>query len=488
MRLKSIGIANFKAYGPIVQTIPVRPITLIFGANSSGKSSLLHSLLWLNHASIRRDADVFEPIAAEKTVHLGGFDSSVHQNSRGELVKLYLELGSLEFSNEMSETFQPPTNVTIGLGVRRRKEGEAPSLDAWKISINDKQLMSGTGYGPNMADALTVDWAHPFLRLLRPGKDLDWERQVVEDFQTGGLGPGTYNLECHGVLPSRIFLTKFESMSLDAEYEKIGPLVEGSEHYAELLAKKRFINKLRYTLPDVVSDFLEGLDGIIEKLRYLPPLRSIPARFENLRTCSDPAWRSLAEDASLVNSVNESLGRLKMSHHLDVRKLVPATSNQDPSDYLMQLRILNNRTGATVSLQDVGVGTGQILPIVIEAKANKNRLVIVEQPEVHIHPALQADLGDVFIESALGENKNTFLLETHSEHLLLRIMKRIRQTSEGSLPKGIPPVSPDDVALLYVSPGSNGSVVQDIGLNERGELVKAWPGGFFEEGFNEMFD
>ena len=103
----------------------------------------------------------------------------------------------------------------------------------------------------------------------------------------------------------------------------------------------------------------------------------------------------------------------------------------------------------------------------------------MEQPELHLHPRLQSDLADVFIDSALGETKNTFLLETHSEHLLLRIMRRMRETYEGRLPEGALPVHPEDVAVIYVDPSGPQSIVQELPLNKRGELVKAWPGGFF---------
>ena len=65
---------------------------------------------------------------------------------------------------------------------------------------------------------------------------------------------------------------------------------------------------------------------------------------------------------------------------------------------------------------------------------------------------MQAELGDVFIQSALGEQKNTFLLETHSEHLILRIMRRIRETRDGKLPQGVPPVSAKDVSILFGKP------------------------------------
>jgi predicted ATPase len=114
-------------------------------------------------------------------------------------------------------------------------------------------------------------------------------------------------------------------------------------------------------------------------------------------------------------------------------------------------------------------------------------MVAIEQPEIHLHPALQAELGDVFIDSALGGGGNTFLLETHSEHLLLRIMRRMRETHSGKLAPGVVPVRPADVSVLFVEPESGGSIVREMPLNERGELVKAWPGGFFEEGLNEIF-
>jgi hypothetical protein len=97
-------------------------------------------------------------------------------------------------------------------------------------------------------------------------------------------------------------------------------------------------------------------------------------------------------------------------------------------------------------------------------------------------------LGDIFIESALGERRHTFLLETHSEHLILRIMRRIRETYLGKLPKekNLPPVKPSDVCVLYVEKLGPRSIVREFPLNEMGELVKAWPGGFFEEGLREV--
>ena len=154
---------------------------------------------------------------------------------------------------------------------------------------------------------------------------------------------------------------------------------------------------------------------------------------------------------------------------------------------LQDLVLIDKRSGTPVSHRDVGIGVSQVLPVLVSAYASSGRLLAIEQPEIHLHPALQAELGDVFLESALGDAGNSFLIETHSEHLLLRIMRRMRQTVAGELPEGVPAVRPEDVMVLFVEPDGTQSLVREMPLNERGELVKAWPGGFFEEGMREIF-
>ncbi len=91
------------------------------------------------------------------------------------------------------------------------------------------------------------------------------------------------------------------------------------------------------------------------------------------------------------------------------------------------------------------------------------------------------------IESALGSPANQVIVETHSEHLILRILRRIRETTDGELPADVPAVRPEDVAVLYVQPGAQGAEVVQIPVTGEGEFAQPWPEGFFPERAKELF-
>jgi hypothetical protein len=156
---------------------------------------------------------------------------------------------------------------------------------------------------------------------------------------------------------------------------------------------------------------------------------------------------------------------------------VVRTIGQTDLPRFQELTLIDLRTNTRVTHRDVGIGISQVLPVLVMAYGSRNKLIAMEQPEIHLHPALQAELGDVFIEAALGERKNTFILETHSEHLILRLMRRIR---EGK-------ISPEDVGVVFVDPLARGSRFIELRIDEDGDFIDEWPGGFFEESFHEKF-
>lgn len=163
---------------------------------------------------------------------------------------------------------------------------------------------------------------------------------------------------------------------------------------------------------------------------------------------------------------------------------------------------LRDSVGRKHAVEDVGSGIGYILPVLCSlfdhSKVSFDTLIqstigvhkttgFIQQPELHLHPALQAALGDIFIESSsLGKQ---VLIETHSEHLLLRLLKRIRQTHlQVEIAQELK-LHPEDLCVLYFDPSPDGTTrVKRLRISEDGEFMDRWPRGFFGERDMELFD
>lgn len=155
--------------------------------------------------------------------------------------------------------------------------------------------------------------------------------------------------------------------------------------------------------------------------------------------------------------------------------------------YKSQIIFEDLSSNTEVTPRDMGLGIAQVMPILISAFNNKNTTIYLEQPELHLHPAVQMEIADEFIRST-KENKNNFMIETHSEHLLLRIMKRMRHTAEAKQGRDKTlDLTPDDICLLYVDNDDESTYIRELRLSPDGKLLDAWPNGFFEEGFKERF-
>ena len=144
---------------------------------------------------------------------------------------------------------------------------------------------------------------------------------------------------------------------------------------------------------------------------------------------------------------------------------------------------LRDKSGRKLTPHEVGVGISQVLPVVIAAVGVKAPLVVIEQPELHIHPAVQVEISDLFISES--NDRKFFLIETHSEHLLLRIMRRIRETAEEQAPNNAK-IWPHEVAIYYVESENGSTQVNHIGLDQNGRFTNHWPRGFFAERMQEM--
>jgi len=138
------------------------------------------------------------------------------------------------------------------------------------------------------------------------------------------------------------------------------------------------------------------------------------------------------------------------------------------------------KNSSSVNLVDVGQGMNQVLPVVVRSfMEKKDSIVIIEQPEIHLHPAAHAAIGELFVKSALQYNQ-CFFIETHSENILLRIRKLIAENKYG--------LKNSDVVIYWVdSDELDGAFLEKIEINEKGEL-STWPIGVFSENAQEIID
>jgi predicted ATPase len=214
----------------------------------------------------------------------------------------------------------------------------------------------------------------------------------------------------------------------------------------------------------------DRLFDLASHLVYLGPHRGDPHPvYEPGR---EPFRRHIASrDSANPKRVNEMLERLEIPYRfqtVDLRE--PATLRFRPD-----WQLVDTRTEVEVGLDQVGYGVSQVLPIVEACLRSSDQLICIEQPELHIHPRLQAKLGNLFAATVLDGNQ--IIAETHSESLMLRVRKLIR---EGKLPSA-------HVAILYVdnTPGERASVRQ-LRLGDEGELLDPWPTGFFDDSLADI--
>ena len=154
---------------------------------------------------------------------------------------------------------------------------------------------------------------------------------------------------------------------------------------------------------------------------------------------------------------------------------------------LVKLYLLDNYQ-RELEIEDVGSGIGYVLPVL--ASLVHDDISLIQQPELHLHPRLQSQLGEAIVKSV--ENKKDYraftLIETHSEHVLLKVMRLIR-VSESRKKDTENPLTYDRVSVLYFDPLPSGETqVKRLRLAPDGQLIDRWPGGFFTERFSDIFD
>ena len=512
--LREYRLTNFKAFGGTV-TIPIRPLTLIFGANSSGKSSIFQSLLMLKQTLEEAKNPETALLPKGSLVDLGTYSDFVH---RHEIDRNFEFRARFDLNNPL--TLSPRKTVSeASLDVRfsYMKEHQPALLSRGNVTVGgERQPIASYPFDEILESESNIHfhyktefWKRWWNALHHCYEDSSSSRDLAflisKNFEASGHDAEEWAKE--SILMDRMKAGNSEdldSISREKLDEWIPEMMDVEVYrYQNFLPYDPFKYGSRTFLPTMDKTILykwiglpvmqscSSFQAILEGLVYLGSLRSQPERYywsdgdvsEYVGQRGEDFPSILFKKQDVLEKTNEDLKRLGVGYSLEPSAL--HHEDASPSDFF-SLHLVDTRTGIDASLRDVGFGISQVLPIVMQSRLSEKKTLLVEQPEIHLHPAHQAELGDLFIRSA-KEQGNTLLLETHSEHLLLRIMRRMRETSTGELPEGAPAVRPEDIMVLFVEPDGSQSIVREMPLNERGELVKAWPGGFFEEGLREIF-
>lgn len=160
-----------------------------------------------------------------------------------------------------------------------------------------------------------------------------------------------------------------------------------------------------------------------------------------------------------------------------------AVQQLDPSIEFLARIYLIDRAGRELRFSEVGTGFSQILPILTHLGISNNYLI--RQPEVHLHPKLQSRVADCIVSSVAKDREEKYtgnvVLETHSEHIVLRFLRRIRDSYKDPLLHTSLTLYPNELSLIYVKPDDDKSRVFLVRVDSSGEFIDGWPDGFFDE-------
>lgn len=231
---------------------------------------------------------------------------------------------------------------------------------------------------------------------------------------------------------------------------------------------------------EMIAGINEAIQFFAKNLAFVGPSRlrfgPVVQRSDNVPTTvgKDGEWMvdRLGLNKQLIAAVNRALNDLGVGYRVSVN---PVADPDLSSWWKFELR--DEKTDILVAQDQVGYGVSQLLPLITEVVSKSHSLVLLEQPELHIHPRLQAAFGSILAEATVGDEPSQFIVETHSENLLLRLRRLVRN--------GV--LLPEAISIAYVQQTAQGSRIIPIRLDTNGNFQDPWPGGFFEEGFDEIF-
>ena len=410
-----IRMKNFKSWRDS-DIVKLAPLTGFFGTNSSGKSSLLQMLLLLKQ-TVGKDEVLF--FGDEKSlVNLGNFQEVIH----GHEVRNELYLG---LSCKLSHTV--PYNL---------------------VATTQGQVLNFS-----------------FDTVIREVEG----NQIIKDFRYRSLsGPMKFVWEDHN-----LFINDQNPIPIRVQNCYGLPSLENSD------------------VPKVLTGFTSAFEELFSQVYYLGPTRVHPQRcyhWERTHPKEIDLWGNEAIDALLSARVRQLTTshngegisiEMRISKWLQKMELAHSFSlgpvgNLSDNNY--EVRIQKSPNSAKVTLADMGHGVADLFPLLVYCcYVPRESTLILEQPGIHLHPKAQADLADLLIE-VITERNLQILVESHSEHLLNRLQRRIAEEK----------ISVDKTALYFCRNDAGFSIIERLKMDEFGNIAN-WPENFFGDEMGDLF-
>lgn len=486
----SISLKNFKSF-KLLDNMKIKPITVLCGANSCGKSSILQSILLLKQTKESRSIN--------QSLLLNG--NHIHLGDAGNVVYGKDGKSSVTLKYDFSFTSQ---KLMFGGVPRKRGAPVAYLADflippaARRVKNAEHVLSIEVAFNASEKRRSYIQTAE--ISLFRAGVTSYGDEggpisgSTVEVFGK----PGAYSIQWNHLhiphMPTKAGGSARRGLSKKASiyFENLNPVYR--------IQNENDI-KERDSMPPEVRWFLRAVDdflaGVCERVSYIGPLREEPARryvYENeiieigskgenaayiFQTEQDLILRNhfFKHDGSgfvykeeLEISLSEAMSKwlvsmgikgFKPDYHRDIIRL---DMDADSSH------------GTRVNIADVGFGVSQIFPILLEGlRMPKNGTLVLEQPEIHLHPSLQMKMADYFIAMALS-GKN-MVIETHSDHIINRLVRRVIESDESELS--------DLLSIYFVNNSVDGAYLTEVEVDPFHGIVN-WPNGFFDQGADEL--
>lgn len=446
--LNRLALENFKAWQKA--DLAFGKVTGFFGANSAGKSSLLQFLLLLKQTKNATDrglvldfggqTDPFE--GPRDYANLGTFADVVHRHEDGRAIRWQLDW-TLPQTLRIDDAADSEAGALFqgdGLGLRCAVALEGQHLRTRELAY----LFDDAAFSVRLGVASDQGF-----ELVAKGTAFEFRRR------RGRPSPLPHPIKTH------LFPSQAKSYYQNAEF---------------------------------LSDFELAYEHMMDAVYYLGPLRAYPRRQYHWSGASPKDVGPSGErtmDALLAATRDQEIRRLRprapgvrkiafqkiIAHWLKQLGLIHDFSLEEVAagTNLYRAMVKTSASSTPTALTDVGFGISQVLPtLVLLYYVPEGATVLMEQPEIHLHPAVQAGLADVMLNVAAARNVQ-IIVESHSEHLLRRLQRRVAQEE----------ASAEDVKLYFVSSRRGRADAADLFLNGYGE-IENWPQNFFGDEVGEI--